>query len=134
MRVTLFMISAVMTLLLLSVPHAVPQEKHCYEHEARLLGIAHCPKRCCCRASWDDRSHSLVLLLSLLTGIIWAVAWMNIVAHCRWSRLLCGAAQLACASMVSLQACIQVNLSLALPAFCQSEGLQTSQELLRETL
>ena len=78
------------------------------------------PNECCCRASWDDRSRSLVLLLSLLTGIIWAVGWMNIVAHCHWSRLLCGAAQLASASMVALQVCVQVTLTLAVLAVCLS--------------
>lgn len=64
------------------------------------------------RSSWDDRSRSLVLLLSLLTGIIWAVGWMNIMAHCHWSRLLCGAAQLASASMVALQVCVQWTLRM----------------------
>ncbi len=51
-----------------------------------------------------------MLLLSLVTALIWAAAWANIVVHCRWSRLLCGFAQVPCAFVVSLQLCFQVGV------------------------
>ena len=62
-----------------------------------------------CRAYWDESSRQLVLLLSLVTALIWAAAWANIVAHCHWSRLLCGFAQVPCALIVSLQLYFQVG-------------------------
>ena len=49
-----------------------------------------------------------MLLLSLVTALIWAAAWANLVAHCHWSRLLCGFAQVPCAFVVSLQLYFQV--------------------------
>lgn len=63
----------------------------------------------CCRVYWDERSRSLVTLLSVVTALIWAVAWLNVLAHCHWSRLLCGAAQVPCAFVVLYQVYVQVR-------------------------
>ena len=66
------------------------------------------------RAYWDESSRQLVLLLSLVTALIWAAAWANIVVHCHWSRLLCGFAQVPCAAIVSLQLYFQVGANTCL--------------------
>lgn len=60
------------------------------------------------RCHWEAMAQSLVALLSLLTGAIWAVALFNIDTHCRWSRALCLVVELICCSAVAAQLYFQV--------------------------
>lgn len=62
------------------------------------------------RKHWDESSRTLLVLLSLLTGLIWVVATSNVHMHCHWSRSLCLILESICTAIVVFHFYIQYQL------------------------